>query len=78
MRWLPDGKQPRVNDCGFAADRAALRAVLDRFSAVPRASFDGWSRPQQMAFLINADNGFTVQLVLTQYPDLKSLNDLRR
>lgn len=76
VRWLPDGKQSRANYKGFAADRAALKAVLDSFSAVPRVSFDGWSRPQQMAFLINAYNAFTVELILTKYPDLRSIKDL--
>lgn len=76
VRWLPDGKQSRANYKGFAADRAALKAVLDSFSAVPKATFDGWSRPQQMAFLINAYNAFTVELILTRYPDLKSIKDL--
>lgn len=76
VRWLPDGKQSRANYKGFAADRAALKTVLDTMSAVPRATFDGWSRPQQMAFLINAYNAFTVELILTKYPDLKSIKDL--
>ena len=76
VRWLPDGKQSRANYKGFAADRAALKAVLDSMSAVPRATFDGWSKAQQMAFLINAYNAFTVELILTKYPDLKSIKDL--
>lgn len=76
VRWLPDGKQSRANYKGFAADRAALKAVLDSMSAVPKASFDGWNRPQQMAFLTNAYNAFTVELILTKYPDLKSIKEL--
>ena len=76
VRWLPDGKQSRVSYKGFAADRAALKTVLDTMSAVPKATFDGWSRPQQMGFLINAYNAFTVELILTKYPDLKSIKDL--
>ena len=76
VKWLPDGKQSRVNYKGFAADRAALKGVLSALSAVPKATFDGWSKPQQMAFLINAYNAFTVELILTQYPDLKSIKDL--
>lgn len=76
VRWLPDGKQSRVSYKGFAADRAALKVVLDTMSAVPKTTFDGWSRPQQMAFLINAYNAFTVELILTKYPDLKSIKDL--
>lgn len=76
VRWLPDSKQSQVDYRGFAADRAALKQVLDALSGVSQASFDGWSRPQQMAFLINAYNAFTVELILTRYPDLKSIKDL--
>ncbi len=61
---------------GFAADRAALKAYLDSLSAVSAAQFGAWSKPQQMAFLINAYNAFTVELILTRYPDLKSIRDL--
>jgi len=76
VRWLPDGKQSRANYKGFAADRAALKAVLDGLSAVPKATFDGWTKPQQMAFLVNAYNAFTVEIILTKYPNLKSIKEL--
>jgi hypothetical protein len=76
VRWLPDGKQSRVDYAGFQADRARLKAVLDTLSAVPQAEFGSWTRAQQMAFLINAYNAFTVELVLTRYPDLKSIKDI--
>ena len=45
-------------------------------SAVPPAEFERWSREQQMAFLVNAYNAFTVELILTRWPDLKSIKDL--
>ena len=76
VKWLPDNKQSRVNYKGFAADRAELKKVLESFSAVPKAEFDKFSREQQMAFLINAYNAFTVEIILTKYPDLKSIKDL--
>jgi hypothetical protein len=76
VRWLPDGKQSQVDYRGFANDRVALKQVLDALSGVSQSSFDGWSKPQQMAFLINAYNAFTVELILTRYPDLKSIKDL--
>lgn len=76
VRWLPDHKQSRVDYAAFASDRAALQQVLGAYSAVTRAGFDGWTKPQQMAFLINAYNAFTVELVLGKYPDLKSIKDL--
>jgi Protein of unknown function, DUF547 len=76
VKWLPDNKQSRVDYAAFKADRAELKKVLDAMSAVPKAEFDGWSAPQRMAFLINAYNAFTVELILTEYPNLKSIKDL--
>jgi hypothetical protein len=76
VKWLPDNKQSRVNYKGFAADRTEFKKVLDTFSAVPRADFDRWTREQQMVFLTNAYNAFTIQHILSKYPDLKSIKDL--
>ena len=76
VHWLPDNKQSRVDYAGFQADRAELKKVLDGLSTVTRAEFDRWSAPQQMAFLINAYNAFTVELVLTRWPQLTSIKDL--
>jgi hypothetical protein len=76
VRWLPDQKQSRADYKGFLADRAELKAVLDALSAVSQSQFDRFSRPQQMAFLVNAYNAFTVELILTRYPDLKSIKEL--
>jgi hypothetical protein len=76
VRWLPDNKQSRVDYDGFKADRPALKQVLDAMSAVTPAEFERWPREQQMAFLVNAYNAFTVELILTRWPDLKSIKDL--
>ncbi len=76
VKWLPDGKQSRVDYAAFAKDRAELKKVLDALSGVPRAEVDAWPQPQRMAFLINAYNAFTVELILTQFPDLRSIKDL--
>jgi Protein of unknown function, DUF547 len=76
VRWLPDNKQSRVDYAGFAKDRAELKTVLDGLSAVPKADFDKWSREQRMAFLINAYNAFTVEVILMKWPDIKSIKEL--
>lgn len=76
VRWLADQKQSRVAYAGMASDRAALKAVLSDLSAVTPAAFGAFTRPQQMAFLINAYNAFTIELVLTEYPKLKSIKDV--
>jgi hypothetical protein len=76
VRWLPDQVQSRVDYAGMQRERAALKKVLDGYSALTPAQFAQLNRAQQMAFLINAYNAFTVELVLTRYPDLKSVKDL--
>lgn len=70
------GKASQVDYAGFARNRAALQAYLDSLSAVTRAQFDSWQKPQQLAFLINAYNAFTVDLILGRYPHLTSIRDL--
>lgn len=70
------GIASRVRYRGFANDRAALKAYLGNLSAVTPEAFAGWTKDQQLAFLINAYNAFTVELILTRYPDLKSIRDL--
>jgi hypothetical protein len=76
VRLLRGGQATQVDYAGFAADRPALKAYLDGVSAVPLATFSRWSRAERQAFLTNAYNAFTVELILTRYPDLKSIKDL--
>ena len=73
---LRGGQASQVRYAGFAADRAALKGYHDALSAVGEAAFNGWSKPQQQAFLINAYNAYTVELILTKYPALNSIKDL--
>lgn len=73
---LRGGQASALRYAGMQADRPALKAYLGALSAVPRSAFDGWTKPAQMAFLINAYNAFTVELILTKYPGLDSIRDL--
>ena len=70
------GQASQVRYAGFAADRAALKAYLDSLSAVSESAFAGFGKAQQMAFLINAYNAFTVELILTRWPKLESIKDI--
>ncbi len=76
VKWLPDNKQSRVNYKSFAAERGELTKTLESFSAVTPAQFGAFNKEQQMAFLINAYNAFTIELILTKYPDLKSIKNV--
>jgi hypothetical protein len=76
VTWLPDNKQSRVDYKGFAADRVDLKKVLDSFSAVTPAQFAALPKTEQMVFLINAYNAFTIAHILEKYPDISSIKDL--
>jgi Protein of unknown function, DUF547 len=71
-----EGHATQVDYAGFARDRAKLKAYLSSLGAVPRSTFDAWPKPERLAFLINAYNAWTVEYILTKYPDLKSIKDL--
>jgi hypothetical protein len=75
---IDGGKASQVRYAGFAQDRAALERYLDTLSRVAPGEFATWTKPQQMAFLINAYNAFTIEKVLTRYPDIKSIRDFGR
>jgi len=75
VTYVENGNASRVSYAGFAKDRAALKQVLDAYSAVTRPEFDQWPKATQQAFLINAYNAFTVEKILTRYPDIKSIRD---
>lgn len=75
VHWLADKVQSRV-DYAKLKQEGTVSQVTKDFSAVTQPEFDTWSNHQQMAFLINAYNAFTVELVLTKYPDLHSIKDL--
>ena len=57
-------------------DHAKLTAYLTALGKIDKQTFEQWPAPQQLSFLINAYNAWTVELILTAYPDIKSIKDL--
>ena len=70
------GNASAVDYAAFKTERAALQTYLAGLSAVAEADYATWSKPQRLAFLINAYNAYTVELILTKYPDLESIKDI--
>src|ERR1700687_582220 len=75
VRYVQNGNASRVDYAGFAKDRARLKALLDDYQQVSKTEFDAWTKAQQQAYLINAYNAFTIEKILTRYPNLKSIRD---
>lgn len=72
---IDGGKGSQVRYDGFAKDRTALADYRRSLSGVNAAEYAGWTKAQQMAFLINAYNAFTIEKVLTRHPDIQSIWD---
>ena len=58
---------------GVQQDEALLDRYLEVLKKVDTSSLD---RNERFAFFINAYNAWTIKLILTEYPDLKSIKDL--
>jgi hypothetical protein len=70
------GHSTSVDYTGFLAQRSQLKDYLKELEQISQSDFDKWTDNKKLAFLINAYNAWTVELILTEYPDLKSIRDL--
>ncbi len=73
---LQNGSATQLDYSGMKQQRPQLSAYLKRLSAVQQQQFDAWPKDEQLAFLINAYNAWTVELILDTYPDLASIKEL--
>lgn len=76
VRWSGNDTSTQVDYAGMERDRNALRAYLSDLSKVTAAEYARWSKDEQEAFLVNAYNAATVELVLTRYPDIASIKEI--
>ena len=73
---LRGGQASLVDYRGMQAREATLDRYLDALGDVDLRRFENWPDAEQLAFLINAYNAWTVKLILGEYPDLNSIRDL--
>lgn len=57
-------------------DRSALAQFLKESERIKEPTVKKWTAPQQLAFYLNVYNARTLEIVLTKYPDIKSIKDL--
>ena len=75
--YLVDGgTASRVDYAGMGGDRMLLDSYLTSLAAVSELDFYDWPTADQLAFLINTYNAWTVDLILTEYPEIESIRDL--
>jgi hypothetical protein len=72
---LQEGRASQLRYAGVAEDRPLLKGYLQALSTTKAEAFAGWTEAQQVAFLVNAYNAFTVEKILQRYPDIRSIWD---
>jgi len=75
------GHSTAVDYAAIKLQHNELKTYLDSLTVVTQSQFDGWQKPKQLAFLINAYNAWTVELIVSnlateEHRDLKSIKDL--
>ena len=73
---LRGGQATEVDYAGFKQEQQSLQTYLKKLEQISQSEFDRWPKAEQLAFLINAYNAWTVELILTKYPKLDSIKDL--
>lgn len=73
---IRQGQASVVDYAGIQRNQRRLTSYTENLSAVSQSEFDQWPPKDQLAFLINAYNAWTVELVLEGYPDIDSIKDL--
>lgn len=75
VRFVDEGNASRLDYAGIQQERAALTAYRESLSRVSDSEFRAWMKDQQLAFLINAYNAHMIELILTRYPNIRSVWD---
>ncbi|QDE30385.1 DUF547 domain-containing protein [Shewanella polaris] len=76
VKPIHSGHSSAIDYAAIQQDRTILTSYLNQLSQITQAEFDAWDKPSQLAFLINAYNAWTVEFILTKYPDIDSIKDL--
>ncbi len=67
------GQASRVHYIGFASYHGQLKKYLEQLSKVRKSDFSDWDKSEQLAFLINAYNASTIEMMLRSYSSIFTL-----
>ncbi len=76
VKPINEGHGSAVNYAAMQQDRKILAGYLAQLSQITQIEFDRWDTSSQLAMLINAYNAWTVEFILSRYPDLDSIKEL--
>ena len=74
--WINDGHASEVDYAGIKREQSVLKNYLAELAAVTSQQYSGFTSPERLAFLLNAYNAYTIDFVLTRYPEIESIREL--
>ena len=72
VKLSPNKKQTRVDYAQLFKQPEPLNQYLAQLSSVKQSEYQLWTNDEQLSFLINAYNGFTLQLIIQNYAKFQS------
>ena len=72
VKLSPNKKQTRVDYAQLFKQPEPLNQYLAQLSSVKQSEYQLWTDDEQLSFLINAYNSFTLQLIIQNYPKFQS------
>ena len=66
----------KVNYKLINQNKHLLEAYLNKLSTVEKSEYEKWPQEDQLAFLINAYNAFTIKLIIDHYGQIESIRDV--
>ena len=76
VKPINEGHSTAIDYNAMLQQHKELRSYLKSLSDIKQSEFNQWNKSKQLAFLINAYNAWTIELILTKYPELQSIKDL--
>lgn len=73
VHMINQGRASQVNYQGFAMNHGQLIKYLAQLSQVKKSDFSDWDKSEQLAFLINAYNASTIEIILRSYSSIAAL-----
>jgi hypothetical protein len=74
--WDEGGHNSRVNYFGFKEDQEIMKQYLETIAAVSKNEFESFNMEEQLVFLINTYNAYTVFWVSQHHETIHSIKDL--
>ena len=76
VTWDKNGHNSTVNYFGFKEDQTTMVNYLENIAAVSKNEFNTFSKEEQLAFLINTYNAYTIFWVSQHHETIDSIKDL--